>query len=182
PVTGFRPLAEVDAAGQLADHQQVDVTQQRRAERRRIHERRVDRHRPKVCEQPEAAAQGEQGLLGAHRRLRIVPFRAADGAQQDGIRRPAGLHVLWLDGDAICVDGAAADDDLLPLDSTAGCRYCGVQDASCRLDDFRADTVARNCDQTEVSHYGFSWAAAGATNAARTLPISAPWSLLIATR
>ena len=109
-------LAEVDAAGQLADDEQVDAVEQLRPERRRGHERRVDRDRAQVGVQPEPAAQGEQRLLRADRRRRVGPLRTADGAEQDGVGRPARLDVLGSDGDAVGVDGDAAGEDLRPVD------------------------------------------------------------------
>ena len=81
-------LAEIDAAGELADDEHVDAGQELRTERRGRHERRVDAHRAQVGEEAQAPAQCEEGLLGADRRLRVVPARAADGAEQDRVEAP----------------------------------------------------------------------------------------------
>ena len=79
------PLAEVDAAGQLADDEHVDAGQQLRPERRGRDERRMDADGPQVRVQAEPAAKREERLLRPDRRRRIGPLRAADGAQQDRV-------------------------------------------------------------------------------------------------
>ena len=77
-------------------------------------ELRVDGDRAQVREQAEAAAEGEQRLLRADRRVRVVPLRAADGAEQHGVGAAARLDVLGADGDAVGVDPRPADDELVP--------------------------------------------------------------------
>ena len=81
--------AEVEAAGELADDQAVHALEQLGLERRGRDELRVDGDRAQVREQAEAAAQGEQRLLRADRRVRVVPLRPADRAQQHGVGRAA---------------------------------------------------------------------------------------------
>ena len=105
--------AEVEAAGELADDQAVHALEQLRLERRRGDELGLDGDRAQVGEQAEAAAEREQGLLGADRGVRVVPLRPADRAQEHGVGRAAGLDVLGPDGDAVGVDAGPADDELV---------------------------------------------------------------------
>ena len=45
----------------------------------------VDLDRSQVGEECQLFAQPENGLLGSDRGLRVVPFRPADGTEQDGV-------------------------------------------------------------------------------------------------
>src|SRR5262245_31821765 len=87
-------LAEVDAAGELAHHDQVDPVEHLGAERRRPHQCRDDPERTQVGVDPEPLAEPEQRLLRANRRLGIVPLGTAHGAEQHrvGRARPRQLH------------------------------------------------------------------------------------------
>ena len=108
-------------------------------------ERRVDADRAQVGEQAEPAAQREQRLLRADRRRRVVPRRAADGAEQDRVGRAAGGDVL------------VADRRRRTRRSRRRRRRCSVQsiakpnrvagrveDAPGGGDDLRPDAVARD--------------------------------------
>ena len=79
-------VAEVDAAGQLADDEQVGAGDPLLAQRAGVDQGRARPHRPQVREQPQPLAQAEQPLLGA-RRVGVgrVPLRAADRAEQDRV-------------------------------------------------------------------------------------------------
>ena len=59
-------LAEIDAAGQLADDEDVEALDQLALQRRGVGERRVDDRRPQIGEELEVLAQPEQPRLGAH--------------------------------------------------------------------------------------------------------------------
>ena len=182
-------VAEVDPAGQLADDQEVDAREQLRAQRRRPGQGRVDGHRPEVGEQAEAAAQGEERLLGSDRRARVGPFRAADGPEQDRVGLAAGGQVLVADGDPVRVDGGAADEVLRPVDAEAERLTGRVDDPARRRDDLRPDPVARDGRDAvsdprggcgPVAH-GVDSPLRGEAKATDTPLISAPWSLLTAT-
>ena len=90
----LRRLAEVEAAGELAEDQAVDALEQLGLERRGVDERRLDGDRAQVGEQPEAAAQREQRLLRPDRGVGVVPLRPADRAEQHGVGVAARLDVL----------------------------------------------------------------------------------------
>ena len=108
------------------------------------HEGRVDRDRAQVRVQAEAAAQGEQGLLGANGRAGVGPFRPAHGAEQDGVRRVARLDVLGSDRDPVRVDRDAAGEDLRPDGVEPEPPPGRLDDPPRGLDDLGADPVARD--------------------------------------
>ena len=117
-VSPSRPrLAEVDAAGQLADDEQVGAGDPLLAQRAGADQRRARPHRAQVGVQAHPLAQPEQALLGA-RRVGVggVPLRAADRAEQDGVGGAAGLEHLVGEGGAVRVDRAAADQALVELE------------------------------------------------------------------
>ena len=113
-LAGFLARTEVQPAGELAENQQVDALEELRPQRRGWSDCRVHADRTEVREEPESAAQLEQGLLGAHRRVRVVPFRPADRAEEDRIDVPAGVQILVAEGHAVRVDRRAADQVLRP--------------------------------------------------------------------
>ena len=110
-------LAEVEAAGQLADDQQVDAVEQLGPERRRRDEagwtvtgrRFANSSRP-----PRSANSACSGRTGADGSSHLRP---ADGAEQDRVapRRPR-VDVLRPDRDAVGVDRRAAGERRRPLD------------------------------------------------------------------
>ena len=135
------PVAEVDAAGELADDEHVDAFEQLRPQRRGRDERRMDGDRAQVREQPEPAAQREERLLRADGRRRIGPLRAADRAEQDRVGRAARLDVLGPDRDAIGVDRGAAGEDARTSRRRTRTAPGGVDDAPRGLHDLRPDPV-----------------------------------------
>ena len=187
-----RRLAEVDAAGELADDQQVDALEQLRPERRR---RRSSagwtRDRPQVRVQPEAAAQREQRLLRADRARTGRPTSARRPRRAGSASAaPHGLDVLGPDRHAVGVDRGAAGEDA-PTTSTAkpNARAGGVEDAPRGRDDLRPDPVARDrrdpvrrVDAPAPPSRELLGRPRAPTNATSTPLISAPWSLLTATR
>ena len=163
--------------------------EQLRPERRRRDERRVDADRAQVGVQAEPAAQREERLLGPDRGRRIGPLRPTDRAEQDRVGRAAGGEVLVADRDAVGVDGGAADDVLGPVDVEAEPAARRVDDAPGGGHDLRPDAVAR--DRRDAVGRATPGPAAvmaasrpgAATRTPPTTPlISAPWSLLTATR
>ena len=82
-------LAEVDAAGELAHHQQVGALDPLALERAGVQQRGARPHRAQVGEQAQPLAQAEQPLLGPRRgrvlRHRGVPLGPAHRGQQHGV-------------------------------------------------------------------------------------------------
>ena len=160
--------------------------QQLRPERRGGGQRRMDADRAEVGVQAEPATQGEERLLRSDRGVRVGPLRAADSAQQDRVGGSAGVHVLGPDGDPVRVDGGAADEELRPRDVEPERGPCRVDHAPGGGHDLRPDPVAGDrrdpiAREAALRHGSVSpWR--GATNATDTPLISAPWSLLTATR
>ncbi len=144
----------------------------------------MDGDRPQVREEPEPAAELEQGLLRADGGIRVVPLRAADRAEQDRIDLPARGEVLVTERHAVRVDGAAADEVLGPGDLEPERDARGVEDAARLRHDLRPDPVAGECRDPVGGgrRHGSPSSMRGATNATDTPLISAPWSLLTATR
>ena len=110
-------VAEVDAAGQLADDQQVGAGDPLLAQRAGADQGRAGPDRAQVGVEAHALAQAEQALLGA-RRVRVggVPLGTADGAEQDRVGGPAGLQHLVGEGGAVGVDRGAAHQPLVELE------------------------------------------------------------------
>ena len=114
-------VAEVDAAGQLADDEQVGAGDPLLAQRAGADQGRAGPDRAQVGVEAHPLAQAEQALLGA-RRVGVggVPFRAADGAEQDRVGGPAGVEHLVGEGGAVLVDRAAAHQPLVELELAEG--------------------------------------------------------------
>src|SRR5665811_550807 len=120
----------------------------KRQERRRRNERRMDAHGAEVREQPEAAAHGEERLLGADGRRRFVPFRTTHGAEKDRVALRAGGQVLRADRHAVCVDPGPADDEVGPGDLETEPGAGRRQNALRGGDDVGPDAVARDRDES----------------------------------
>ena len=110
-------VAEVDAAGQLADDEQVGARDPLLAQRAGADERRARPHRAQVRVEAEALAEAEQALLGP-RRVGVggVPLRSADRAEQHGVGPAARLEHLVGERVAVGVDRGAADQLLVELE------------------------------------------------------------------
>ena len=156
-------VAEVDAAGQLADDEQVGAGDPLLAQRAGADQGRAGPDRAQVGVEAHALAQAEQALLGA-RRVGVggVPFGAADGAEQDRVGGPAGLQHLVGEGGAVGVDRAAADQALVELELAQR-----LQQLPRGGDDLGADPVAGQDDYARgVAHAAALYASARAASAA----------------
>ncbi len=112
-------VAEVDAAGELADHQEVHALDPVALERARVEQRGARPDRAQVREQAELLAEAEEPLLGAGRvRVGGVPLRPAHGREQDGVRAPAGVEHLVRERRAVGVDRSSAHEPLVELELT----------------------------------------------------------------
>src|SRR4051794_25629043 len=110
-------LAEVDAAGQLADDEQVGAGDYLGAQRAGADQRRAGPYRAQVCVEAHPLAQAKQTLLGAGRvGIGRVPFGTADGAEQDGVGGAARLQHLVGERDAVSVDRTATHKALLEFE------------------------------------------------------------------
>jgi hypothetical protein len=110
-------LAEIDAAGELAQDDDVEPFHHLALEARGFGERRVAHRRPDVGEQAEVLAQPQQARLRAHVIRHRVPFRPADRAED---HRVGGLglgHRVVGDRDAVGVVAAAAHQPLFGLEA-----------------------------------------------------------------
>jgi hypothetical protein len=112
---GFR-LAEIDAAGELAQNHDVEARNQLALERRRVGERRIGHRRPQVGVEHEILAQAEKARLRPHVERHAVPFRPADRAEDDRVNRFRPGHGLVGDRDLVGVVGTAADQSVLGLE------------------------------------------------------------------
>ena len=82
-------LAEIDAAGQLADDDDVEALDQLALERRGIGERRIADRRTQIGEQAEILAQPQQARPPAARRRAPRPTSARRPRRRSRRRRPA---------------------------------------------------------------------------------------------
>ena len=78
-------LAEIDAAGELAHDHDVEPLDDLGLQRRSRSERRIADRRPQIGVKAELLAQAQQPRLGANLIGNAVPFRTADGGQQDRV-------------------------------------------------------------------------------------------------
>ena len=109
-------LAEIGAARQFAQDEDVEALDVLALERGGLRQRRVADGGAQVGEQVEVLAQAQQAGLGADLVGHLVPFGPADGAEDDGV---GGLRLgqrLVRQRHAVLVDGGAADQAGLGLE------------------------------------------------------------------
>ena len=87
-------LAEVDAAGQLADDQDVEALDQLALERGEVGERVEALGGAQVGEELEVLAQAQEAGLGAHLVGDLVPLRARPRRRAARRRRPSALSMV----------------------------------------------------------------------------------------
>ena len=147
-------LAEVDAARELAHHQQVGALDALGAQRAALVQRRDGLDRPQVCEQPHPGAQRQQGLLGAGVvGVGGVPLGTAHGSQQHGVGCLTGLqHAVrqWL---AVGVDGASANGVRLPVDLDAVELRDVIDQATGLPHHLGSDAVTRQQYDLDLAHW-----------------------------
>src|SRR5690606_39802610 len=100
-------LTEINTAGQLAHNEDVEASHHFRLERRSVSQLRIEDGWPQVAEQIEFGAELEQPFLRTDGAIQLVPLRAADGAEQDGIGRARLLQRLVRQRYAGRIDGGA---------------------------------------------------------------------------
>ena len=145
-------LAEVHAAGELADDEQVDALDDLGLEGGRVEEGGDRGHRAQVGPQAEAGADRQQTLLGPHIRRRDVPLRAADGAEEDGRGAAGLLDRLGADRHAIRVDRRAADEVLLEVEDVLVALADRLEDSDALRRYLRSDAVTGQHEDVKGRH------------------------------
>ncbi len=133
-------LAEVDAAGELADDQDVEAGHQFALQRRRPGERREQQRRAQVGEQAELCTQSQQAALGTLRAWADRPTSGRPPPRAARRRRRAGSASRRAAGDR-AVDGGAADEPFVQLQRQPGRLARRFHDLG-RRSRPRADSVA----------------------------------------
>ena len=135
-------LAEIHAAGELADHEEVGAVHQLLLERGFVDERLEGLHGAQVGVQAELLAHGQQALLRTHLGGRIVViFGVADGAEKHRVGIQAGLVGHLREGVAETVDGAGAHVSEMVGHLVSELAADGVNAFDRLADDFGADAV-----------------------------------------
>src|SRR3990172_8339676 len=106
----------------------------------------MDAHRAQVREDAEPLAQPEEPLLRPDLGPRIVPLRTAHRAQQHRARRLAHREDLVGQRRAVAVDGAAAHEALVELESVSELPGHDLQHAQGLRGHLGTDAIARQHD------------------------------------
>ena len=131
--------AEINAAGQFTDDHQVEAFDTVSLQAGGVDERGKAESGAQVCKYVEALAQSEEARFRALVPGGARPFRAADGAEQDGVRFAGTGEGLVRKRDAMRIKARAADE--AGLDDDIGHEEFG--DPARLGDDFRTDAVTR---------------------------------------
>ena len=150
--------AEVEAAGQLAQDQDVGAGPDLGTQRRRRVERGVGGDGAQVGEELERRSQAEQRVLGPGGCRGIIPLRTAHGAEQDGVGGTACLEGGSRQRVTGRVDRGTADQLLVPAHLESEPRSGGLDAASRHVADLRADPVAGKVGHAVPPH---GWLPAG---------------------
>ncbi len=145
-------FTEIDAAGQLADDQDVETFDQILFQRGRSRQSRVTDRRPQVCKQLKLLAQPQQPGFRTYIIGNTVPFRTTDSAEQHRIRCQRRFHIGIGNRLAMRVIGGAADQTFRD-DETAAEGFVHVADQLADLvHGFRADPVTGQEKQRTRCH------------------------------
>ena len=109
-------LAEIGAAGQLAQDEDVEALHLLAPQRGGLGQGRIADGRAQVGEQIEVLAQAEQARLGADLVRHLVPLGPAHRAEQDRIGRLGLGQRLAVERHPVLVDGGTADEAGLGLE------------------------------------------------------------------
>ena len=142
-IDNFLGFAEIDAARQFAHDHDVEPVDQFALQRGGVGERRIADRRTQIGEEAKILAQPQQARFGADFVRDAVPFGAADGGEQHGVRRPRQFHVGF--ADRLFMDVISRSAHEAGLGSRTGhARLVQKRQNLFRLrGDFRADAVAR---------------------------------------
>src|SRR6266550_22617 len=136
-------VAEIHAARQLADEDQVHSLQPLRAQWRCRGQRWMDAHGTKVGVHLQLSAQAKQSLLRALTRVGIVPARATDCAEENGVGILAKIDRLWRQWSAARIERASANQAFAQLYRMAVALSDRAKNARAFGDDLGTDAVAR---------------------------------------
>jgi hypothetical protein len=143
PVGRAARRAEVDAAGQLADEEDVGVGHAFGAQGGGVGQALRHEDGPEIGVDGEGLSQREEAALGAFVAGAVVPLRAADGPEQHGVaveaRRAGGVG----QGRVGRVEGRAAYEVFLRGNGKAVGRSGRLQHAKRLSRHLRADAVSR---------------------------------------
>src|SRR5439155_11669145 len=104
------PVAEVDATGELPNHDQVYVLDHDRPEEACLQQSGAGADRPEVRKQAEPLPEAQEPLLWPWRiGIGRLPLRPPHGPQQDSIRSGAALEDSRQERHAVRVDRGAPD-------------------------------------------------------------------------
>ena len=145
-------LAEIDAAGELAQNDDVEPFDRLALGARGVGEKRVTDRRPDIGKQTKVLAQAKETRFRPHLVGHVVPFRPADGAKMTASAAWAFAMVSSVMATAVGVVRGAADQPLLGCES-GDARF--GQEAEQTLDlghHFRADAVAREKKELVGGH------------------------------
>ncbi len=148
-------VAEIDAAGQLAHDQQVEPGDQLALEARRVGQRLENLRRAQIGEEVHLLAQAKQAALGLQLERQLLPFRAADRAEQHrvGGLRPRQGRIGQRH--AVGIVGRAADQPLADIEAGDAALVEKLHHARHLAHDLGADAVARQDQDFAV---GMDWA------------------------
>ena len=145
-------LAEVHIAHELAAYNQVKaIAQSLGLQRACVGQRRPQLGGAQVREQVQLFANAQKAALGTiGGRLNVVPFRAANSAQQHRIGRLACVDGFLRQGHAELVDGRAANETLVVVEVVAELLANLVERLQRLIDDFGANSVALQNANIEI--------------------------------
>jgi hypothetical protein len=138
---GFR-FAEINAAGELAQDNDIEALDGLALQTRSIGQRRINDGGANIGEQPKLFAQAQQPRLRPRLERHLVPFRPAYRAEDHGVAGMGLGHGRFGNGDLVRVIAGATDQVVLGLE--IGNAFLGVEaEQPLHLGhDFRADAVA----------------------------------------
>ena len=145
-------LAEVHVAHELAAHNQVKaIAQSLRLQRACVGQRGPQLGGAQVREQVQLFSNAQKAALGAvGGRLNVVPFRAANSAQQHRIGCFARVDGFLRQGHAELIDGRTANETFIVVEGVAEFFANLVEGLQRLIDDFGANSVALQNANIEI--------------------------------
>ena len=148
-------VAEVDAASELAHDHDVEALDHLELEGGGLGQGVEDHRRTQVGEQVHFLAEAQEAALGLLLEGQGVPLGAADGAQQDRVRRHGVGHGRIGQGGIVGVEGGAADQVFRDLEGDGAALVHPLDNAAHLGHYLGADAVARQNEQFLVGGHGF---------------------------